>query len=83
MLGLSMGRSAYTVLNEGVAGDTSPGKKILKITIGGTRPLCCLVERSLLSRIGNIKWYVSKNFKEKYFKEINRKELIEYANRRY
>lgn len=39
--------------------------------------------RSLLSRIGNTKWYASKNFKEKYLKGINRKELIKYANRRY
>lgn len=30
MLGLAMGRSAYSVLNEGVAGDTSPGKKNIK-----------------------------------------------------
>lgn len=39
--------------------------------------------RSLLSRIGNTKWYASKNFKEKYLKGINRKELVKYANRRY
>lgn len=39
--------------------------------------------RSLLSRIGNTKWYASKNFKEKYLKGISRKELKRYANRSY
>lgn len=39
--------------------------------------------RSLLSCIGNTKWYASKNLKENYLKGINRKELIRYANRRY
>lgn len=39
--------------------------------------------RSLLSRIGNTKWYASKNFKEKYLKGISRKELRRYANRSY
>lgn len=39
--------------------------------------------RSLLSLIGNTKWFCSKNFKEKYLQGINTKELKNYANRNY
>lgn len=39
--------------------------------------------RSLLSLIGNTKWFSSKNFKYKYLTGINVKELKIYANRDY
>lgn len=39
--------------------------------------------RSLLSLIGGTKWFSSKNFKQKYLKDIKAKELKSYANRNY
>lgn len=39
--------------------------------------------RVVLSAIGGTKWFSSHNFYVKYFKGLNRKELIQYANRNY
>lgn len=39
--------------------------------------------RTLLSLIGNMKWFNAKTVKEKYLTGINKKELIYYANRNY
>lgn len=39
--------------------------------------------RALLSLAGNIKWFNSNNFRNKYLVGISRKELKDYANRNY
>lgn len=39
--------------------------------------------RVVLAASGNVKWFNSRNFYEKYFKPLNRKELVYYANRNY
>lgn len=39
--------------------------------------------RVVLSATGGVKWFSSRNFYIKYFKDLNRKELLNYANRNY
>ncbi len=39
--------------------------------------------RVVLSAAGGVKWFSSRNFYIKYFKGLNRKELLNYANRNY